>query len=314
MSSTTTPPAGVTVTVNVPNPVVEGQPSRRAGTRATSTSRRPAQDRTVSFAELKHSTKFPPDDENADWIVLSDDGVLFGLHAANAEICSDKIYDLSSPDVSNDNLEWHIRINAPENVLELLFEYLYNKRRMNLESISIDLLVKLVYAAEEYGVRSAIDACQKALRKHIHENALKVLQVSSKFDYRDEIIKAAVYLVDEDLPVVGANLSKHLHMPFSIYREQFTSAHLYALEACPEHPDCLFWPGLVLATLKTLRGKPRRVLNKTEKIFHEAVEKTMLAQGPNACCIGYLRYWGQCIMAQRSKIGLLEIPTGEKQE
>ena len=106
-----------------------------------------------------------------------------------------------------------------------------------------------------------------------------------------------------------------IEIPFqSIYRERFISAHLYALEAYPEHPDCVFWPGLVLATLKTLRGKPRRVLNRTEKIFQEAVEKTMLAQGSNACCIGYLRYWGQSIIAQRSKIGLLEIPDGEKQE
>ncbi|THV00230.1 hypothetical protein K435DRAFT_751401 [Dendrothele bispora CBS 962.96] len=299
---TTTPAPGVTVNVNVPNATVDVQQPARPAPR-----RRPS--RRIVSIETRRSSRFCVDDPQADWFVLSNDGVLFGVRGANAEICGEGIYDLNSPDAADDELEWHIKMNAPARVLEILFEYLYNRRRRtDLETVSIDLLIELIDVAEEYRVRSAIDACQKALRKHITDNALKVVQVSGKHGYNDELVRAAPYVVDEDLSVIWANLPNHLHMPWAIFREKYVACYISALETYPEHPGCARWPAIVLTVLKMLRGKPRQILIDAENIFREAREQVMVQHGPTVCCVAHIRHWCQRVLTRRNAIGDLEVP------
>ncbi|KAK7458158.1 hypothetical protein VKT23_010066 [Stygiomarasmius scandens] len=295
---TTSPAPNVTVNVNVPDTVQ----SQRVALRRQPSRRRVA-------TETRRSSRFCVEDPEADWFVLSNDGILFGIRGANTEVCSEGIYDLGSPDAANDELEWHIKLDAPARVLNLLFEYLYNKRRTNLETVSIELLIELTEAAEKYRVRSAIDACQRALRKHIPNNALEVAHVAGKYKYHDELIRAAPYIVDEDLSVIGVNLPQNLHMPFVLYRERFVSAQSEALKAYPDHPGCARWSGIVLTILRTLHGKPRHVLMNAENIFREAKEQVMVQHGATACCVAHIRHWCQRVLTVRNAIGALELPT-----
>ncbi|THV00216.1 hypothetical protein K435DRAFT_657563, partial [Dendrothele bispora CBS 962.96] len=105
-----------------------------------------------------------------------------------------------------------IRLNIPSTICDLLFEYMYNGPRTNLETISFERLIELTEAAEEYKVYSAIDCCKHALRKHVPTNPLEVMRIAAKYGYSDELMQAAPFAIDTSLPVMSSILPPSLHM------------------------------------------------------------------------------------------------------
>ncbi|KAK7458160.1 hypothetical protein VKT23_010068 [Stygiomarasmius scandens] len=296
------PNSRITLNLNVSGATIDIKPGQSQQKRIRS-----RQSVTIE-GQLKMSTKFPIEDPENDWLCRSNDGLLYGLRIENARINSENIYDPESPDSPIDDIAWHKQIDLPSTICDLLFEYLYNRPRTNLETVPFNILVDLTHAAEEYMVQSAIDACKNALRKHIPENALDVMRVAGKYGYNEEMIRAAPFLIDTALHTMNTVLPPNLHMAWCCYREQFTATHRFASEAYTNDHKCQVWNGILLEVFKRLRGEPGDILGKIEKIFEDMIDKVIQKGGVDACCVAPLKLWRETIVNRRDAHEVLQIP------
>ena len=93
--------------------------------------------------------------EEAEVSFQSCDGVRFRIHINNLKACSGTLAPPSFTTFGE-----IVTLTESSTILEILFQFLYNQRRLDLGSVEFKILESLAEAAEKYQVYPAMSMCK----------------------------------------------------------------------------------------------------------------------------------------------------------
>ncbi|KAJ7189082.1 hypothetical protein C8R46DRAFT_1206180 [Mycena filopes] len=129
---------------------------------------------------------------DSDLTIASSDNVLFKLHHKHLSVHSDAFASAESA-TRPDNRDEVVHLCETADVLELLFQYMYQQPQPDLNTVEFAVLAGLAEAAEKYVVYSALGWCRAKMKESAAEHPLQVLEYAVKHGHPELASECAQY-------------------------------------------------------------------------------------------------------------------------
>ncbi|KAF9457806.1 hypothetical protein BDZ94DRAFT_1174878, partial [Collybia nuda] len=146
---------------------------------------------------------------DSDVTFKSIDGVLFRLQKLNLAVNANGF-----PPTDFQTSDEAVGLSETSDVLELLFQFCYPQRHLDLEHLDTNLLVSLAEAAEKYEVFPAMSVCNIRMREIISQSPFNVMLYAARHGYTDIVDTSYKLVLKEPLDEVITKLPPHLVIPW----------------------------------------------------------------------------------------------------
>jgi len=126
---------------------------------------------------------------DADVVIQSSDGVRFHLHRANLNFSTGAF-----PGTEFKTEGEVVILTEPENVLQILFQFVYPRRHPNLKDQGFETVAAIAEAAGKYEVFPAINTCVDRLIQLLPTHVEELLLLGMKHDFMELINEAALHI------------------------------------------------------------------------------------------------------------------------
>uniref|UniRef100_A0A8H7XT37 BTB domain-containing protein n=1 Tax=Psilocybe cubensis TaxID=181762 RepID=A0A8H7XT37_PSICU len=230
---------------------------------------------------------------NADVTFKSADGVDFHLHRSLLEA-----HTGAFPGPSIDTRGEVVQLQEPAKVLEILFDFVYPKRHLDLVDTDIELLFDVAEAVEKYEVFSAMFVCNARLSALLPRYAERILAHAVKHNYPKLIDEATPHIARSSSVSAMQKLPVCYSLPWFRYQESWASLFrgarrytknmplLQLADGRKEHRTCHSAPGTICNTCQNSMFLWIATLEEIETIsaLNEVLDQFPTAISNASCC------------------------------